>query len=77
MVTTTGSWFVYNGSKLGNGINAALAYIRENDDIRSKIMDETYEKAFNNNKSTNIISDSEVNEADSEEFENAILDGDE
>ena len=77
IVTTTGSWFVYDGSKLGNGINATLSYIRENEDIKSKIMAETYEKVFSNNKPTNITLVPDVYEEDSEDLENAILDGEE
>lgn len=73
IITTTGSWFVYNDTKLGNGSNATLAYLREHPEVVSEIRTKTYDLAFKS-YANNAVS---VDDNEYDDLDDAILDGDE
>jgi len=75
VLTSTGSWYVYNDKKIGNGVNATLSYLRENADILAEIEKKTYDIAFKTYVTSAVsIEDSDE---DSDELDDKILDGDE
>ena len=74
ILSTTGSWYVYDNNKLGNGVSATLNYLRENQDVLDKISKETYDVAF---KSSTIIERDDDMQDQDENMDDDILDGDE
>lgn len=73
VITTTGSWHIFNDNKLGNGSNATLAFLRENQNILSEVQQQTYDVAFKS-YALNAVS---VDDSEYDELDDAILDGDE
>jgi recombination protein RecA len=69
VVTTSGSWYVFNNNKLGNGTSATLSYLRNNQEILDEIKKQTYNSAFSSYVS--------VPSNDDDTLDNEILDGDE
>lgn len=48
IITKNGSHFKYDGSVLGNGMNQAVKFLTENQELVEKIREETYSKIFGN-----------------------------
>lgn len=73
IISTTGSWYVFNDAKLGNGTNATINFLRDNSKILEEINRQTYEIAFKSYAMNAVSTD----DTDSDELDDAILDGDE
>lgn len=44
IIDKSGAWYSYKSTRLGNGINAAATFLRENDDLRSEIWADIWAK---------------------------------
>jgi len=71
VLTSAGSWWVYDGKKLGNGTNATIAFLRDNQDILEEIRKKTYNLAFEQYVASATTDDG----AEDNSMDDAILDG--
>ncbi|EJP30076.1 RecA protein [Haemophilus sputorum HK 2154] len=58
LIKKSGAWFSYEGTKIGQGKNNAVKWLKENADIAQKIEQELREK-FSNNTPTALVSTDE------------------
>lgn len=58
ILSKSGSWYSYKDQRIGNGIEAATTFLKDNDDIRNNIIAEVKEHLFD----APIINEDEVSE---------------
>jgi recombination protein RecA len=44
VIQKSGAWFAYGDERLGQGRENAKQFLKENDEVRERILDEIYEK---------------------------------
>ncbi len=67
LIQKAGAWFSYEGTKIGQGKNNAVTWLKENPEIANKIEQEIRQTLMKNNSSLKS-SDAEVVEDDADEF---------
>ncbi len=67
LIQKAGAWFSYEGTKIGQGKNNAVTWLKENPEIANKIEQEIRQTLMKNNSSLKS-SDAEVVEDDVDEF---------
>jgi len=55
IVTTKGSWYEYDGKKIGNGLAQAAAYLREDAEMYQLLFDKTYNTAFDSRPDPDLM----------------------
>ena len=64
LIKKSGAWFSYEGTKIGQGKNNAVKWLKENADIAQKIEQELREKFSNNTPTALVSTDEDVLEDD-------------
>ena len=64
MIKKSGEWFSYEGTKIGQGKNNAVKWLKENADIAQKIEQELRDKFSNNTPTALVSTDEDVLEDD-------------
>ena len=64
LIKKSGAWFSYEGSKIGQGKNNAVKWLKENADIAQKIEQELRDKFSNNTPTALVSTDEDVLEDD-------------
>ena len=64
LIKKSGAWFSYEGTKIGQGKNNALKWLKENADIAQKIEQELRDKFSNNTPTALVSTDEDVLEDD-------------
>ncbi len=67
LIQKAGAWFSYEGTKIGQGKNNAVTWLKDNPEIANKIEQEIRQTLMKNNSSLKS-SDAEVVEDDADEF---------
>ena len=64
LIKKSGAWFSYEGTKIGQGKNNAVKWVKENADIAQKIEQELRDKFSNNTPTALVSTDEDVLEDD-------------
>jgi recA bacterial DNA recombination protein len=64
LIKKSGAWFSYEGTKIGQGKNNAVKWLKENADIAQKIEQELRDKFSNNTPTALVSTDEDVLEDD-------------
>ena len=65
IIEKSGSWFSYNGDKIGQGRENAKKYLKENPEIMTEVekkIRDNFEEAFEKSLGDNELDDDEVEE---------------
>lgn len=76
VLSKTSSWYVYEGQKLGNGIAAAAATLRNNAELAKEILDKTYSAAFKFHEKCRVVEEEPTDPDDLSHLDNELLDND-